>query len=396
LVDRRTGSYRAVTELERATQHEGDHQVRRSLKYGLHGAVLAGITIAATAAFASPAKNSRTITLVVDGKQHQISTTAHDVAGALGAAGYRISRHDIVAPAAASSLKNGETVVFKRGRLLHLNVDGKQRDVWTTAPTVSDALSALGYSLADYVSVSRSRRLPLQATNLSLRAPKQVAVVHDHTKQSVVTTDATVAQLLSTLNIHVGPNDKLAPAAGAVVTPGMRVVLQRVRIKYVTHHRAVPYDVVRRHDSSMYEGDTKVLKAGHEGSQDLTYRVVLIDGKIVKRTVVTKHVTSRPKTQVEKVGTKHRPAPKTSSGGSTSGLNWDAVANCESGGNWHINTGNGYYGGLQFSSSTWLNNGGGAYASRADLASRDQQIAIATKLYNQSGSSSWPVCGQYL
>ena len=75
---------------------------------------------------------------------------------------------------------------------------------------------------------------------------------------------------------------------------------------------------------------------------------------------------------------------------------WDRVANCESGGNWHINTGNGYYGGLQFNASTWLSNGGGAYAPRADLASREQQIAIATKLYNARGSSPWPVCGKRL
>jgi hypothetical protein len=82
-----------------------------------------------------------------------------------------------------------------------------------------------------------------------------------------------------------------------------------------------------------------------------------------------------------------------SSGG---GLNWDAVANCESGGNWSINTGNGYYGGLQFSQSTWAAEGGTAYAPRADLASREQQISIAMKLYRASGSSSWPVCGRYL
>jgi hypothetical protein len=81
---------------------------------------------------------------------------------------------------------------------------------------------------------------------------------------------------------------------------------------------------------------------------------------------------------------------------SSNGLNWDAVANCESGGNWHINTGNGFYGGLQFDYSTWLSNGGGAYAPRADLASRSAQIAVATKVYNARGSSPWPVCGQYL
>jgi LysM repeat protein len=71
---------------------------------------------------------------------------------------------------------------------------------------------------------------------------------------------------------------------------------------------------------------------------------------------------------------------------------WDRVAACESGGNWHINTGNGYYGGLQFSSSTWLSYGGGAYASRADLASKSQQIAIAQRTLASQGPGAWPVC----
>ncbi len=81
-------------------------------------------------------------------------------------------------------------------------------------------------------------------------------------------------------------------------------------------------------------------------------------------------------------------APAVVSGGSI----WDRIAACESGGNWAINTGNGYYGGLQFTSSTWLGYGGGAYASRADLASRDQQIAIAPKVQASQGWGAWPVC----
>jgi hypothetical protein len=80
----------------------------------------------------------------------------------------------------------------------------------------------------------------------------------------------------------------------------------------------------------------------------------------------------------------------------SSGNDWDAVAQCESGGNWSINTGNGYYGGLQFSSSTWLAYGGGAYAPRADLAARSQQIAIAEKVLAAQGKGAWPVCGRNL
>jgi multidrug efflux pump subunit AcrA (membrane-fusion protein) len=75
---------------------------------------------------------------------------------------------------------------------------------------------------------------------------------------------------------------------------------------------------------------------------------------------------------------------------------WDAVAQCESGGNWSINTGNGYYGGLQFSASTWLAYGGGSYAPRADLATRSEQIAVAEKVLAAQGAGAWPVCGRSL
>ncbi|MDQ2796999.1 MAG: transglycosylase family protein, partial [Actinomycetota bacterium] len=68
---------------------------------------------------------------------------------------------------------------------------------------------------------------------------------------------------------------------------------------------------------------------------------------------------------------------------------WDRIAQCESGGNWHINTGNGYYGGLQFAASTWSSNGGGDFASRADLASREQQITVANRLYAKAGLGPW-------
>jgi LysM repeat protein len=75
---------------------------------------------------------------------------------------------------------------------------------------------------------------------------------------------------------------------------------------------------------------------------------------------------------------------------------WDAVAQCESGGNWSINTGNGYYGGLQFSASTWSGYGGTKYASTADQATKAQQIEIAEKVLAGQGKGAWPVCGKGL
>jgi len=76
-----------------------------------------------------------------------------------------------------------------------------------------------------------------------------------------------------------------------------------------------------------------------------------------------------------------------------SGNVWDRVASCESGNNWHINTGNGYYGGVQFSRSTWDGYHGTKYAARADLATRLEQIEVARRVLAAQGPGAWPVCG---
>jgi len=78
---------------------------------------------------------------------------------------------------------------------------------------------------------------------------------------------------------------------------------------------------------------------------------------------------------------------------SSGGVNWSAIAACESGGNWSTNTGNGFYGGLQFTEGTWLANGGGQYAASADLATPAQQIAVAERVLASQGIGAWPVCG---
>ncbi len=78
---------------------------------------------------------------------------------------------------------------------------------------------------------------------------------------------------------------------------------------------------------------------------------------------------------------------------SSGGTNWSAIAACESGGNWAASTGNGFYGGLQFTEQTWLANGGGRYASSANLATPAQQIAVAQNVLASQGIGAWPVCG---
>ncbi|HEY2300202.1 MAG TPA: transglycosylase family protein [Jatrophihabitans sp.] len=373
--------------------------MRRSVKYGLYGAVLAGVTSVATAAFAATGPDTKSIHLVVDGKSQTISTTASTVSDVIGTNGMSVDKHDILAPAAGTAVRDGETIVFKRGRLLHLTVDGHKRNVWTTAPNVADALSALGYKWTDFVSVSRAARLPLDPTSLVLRTPKHVTVVHDHTKRHIVTTDATVRQVLSDLKVKLGKHDRLSPKLKEPVENHMKIVVKRVTIKHVVKRQAIPYNVIKRNDSSMYSGNTSVARSGAEGMRRLVFTVVYIDGKVASRKQVSNTVLRHARTEIERVGTKAHPRPKPAPApvpASSSGLNWDAVASCESGGDWSIDTGNGFYGGLQFTNSTWQAYGGGAYASQANYASREQQIAVAERVYQSQGSGAWPVCGAYL
>ena len=384
------------------------------MKYGLYGVAVAGV-LGGTAAWAvAPAP--KTIDLRIDGRHQQVSTTATKVSDALAAAGVPVDSHDLVAPDLGSSIANGSTIVVRRGHLLHLTVDGKVSDVWVHADSVEEALSQLGYNSDAVVSVSRSTRLDTlprgAATNLSIASPKQLVIQVDRRILRVTSAARTVGDALSHALVAVGPSDRLSAPRASLVQNNQVITVQRVRYASSAVSVRVGFQRVTQRDASSYVGQSRLVTSGKPGLKRVTYRLTYVDGKLVSKVAVRTTLVSKPVNQLTRVGTKQRPviqaaqpapaprqpAPSTRTAPppSSNGLNWDAVAACESGGNWHINTGNGYYGGLQFDSGTWLSNGGGAYASRADLASREQQIAVATRLYNARGASPWPVCGQRL
>ncbi len=126
------------------------------------------------------------------------------------------------------------------------------------------------------------------------------------------------------------------------------------------------------------------------GVRAVTYKIVRHNGEIVDRAKIKSKLIKKPVTEVVLVGTKTVKKSSGSNGSSTpSGSVWDKLAQCESGGNWSINTGNGYYGGLQFSLSTWRAYGGSGYPHKA---SREEQIRIAKKVQASDGWGAWPAC----
>jgi len=383
--------------------------VRRSFQLALFGLVLTGL-IAGSVAWAS---FSKTVTLTVDGTATTVSTRAGSVGDVLADAAVSVGSHDTLAPSADSAIGDGGEIVLNRGRLLTLTVDGAEREIWVTARSVDEALDQLGYRQDDiYVSASRSQRVPLDGLALELRMPKQVDIFVDGQALSVLTTAPDVAALLDEENITLAATDTTSMYGDQPLLSGMNLTITRIRFQDVQETRPVPRAVVERADDSLFEGESEVVQEGADGAEVLTIRITRTNGVETARATLSTKLTRAPVDKIIAVGTKNRPAPPppppppppASGGGgggsppppSSSGLNWDALAQCESGGNWSINTGNGYYGGLQFDKGTWDAYGGQQYAAYPHQASREQQIAVAERLYADRGDSPWPTCGYHL
>ncbi|MGB9377221.1 MAG: ubiquitin-like domain-containing protein [Mycobacteriales bacterium] len=289
----------------------------RSAKYGLYGAVLAGL-VGGSALWHHVDKS---VTLYVDGHRSSIHTTAASVSELLQQAGYATGPHDLLAPAASAGVHDGSTVVLKRGRLLHLTVDGVGQDVWTTAPTVAAALDQLGFSTANFTSVSRSKRLPLGPTAIALRTPKLVTVHHDGTAQQVTTTDATVGQLFAQLGITLSATDLVSQRMDTPLVDGMRIDVDRVVNTTTYEMRTIKYQTVHKPDASLPAGTMKVATHGKDGQIRTTYALVYVNGKLTGKTELSSDTVTRPVTQVEQVGTGSQPTTPAAGSSSSSSSN---------------------------------------------------------------------------
>ncbi len=122
----------------------------------------------------------------------------------------------------------------------------------------------------------------------------------------------------------------------------------------------------------MMEGESETVREGSDGVRDVTYKLRFRNGKVVKRSIVKQRVISEPVAKIVKIGTKTEPETP-SANFASGGTVWDQIAQCESGGNWAANTGNGYYGGLQFNPGTWSSYGGSGHAAREQPRAADRR-----------------------
>ncbi|MEL4505085.1 transglycosylase family protein [Luteococcus sp. H138] len=367
----------------------------------------------------------------VDGTTLAVHTFGSTVQDALKASEITITPHDTVVPALDSQITDGSQVSVNYGRPLTLTLDGKKTTVWTTATTVDAALTQLGVTQSGTrLSVSRSAALSREGLAVTASTPKGVKLSQDgEVPVGVQTTAATVGELLRERRITLGKGQTVTPAATTGLTDGMEIVVSKVGTKTKTTTEAIKFKIVKTESTDLAKGTTKVVTKGKDGLATKIWQVTVEDGKETSSKLLSSTVTKKPVDEQVTVGTKEAAKPSASPSASSqpsastspsasssaapsssstptsrasqgkksdkSGLDtsrsamWDRIAQCESSGNWSINTGNGYYGGLQFDKQTWEVNGGTKYAPTANLATREQQITIANKLYAQRGLQPW-------
>ncbi|MFL6180121.1 MAG: ubiquitin-like domain-containing protein [Actinomycetes bacterium] len=360
----------------------------RRLKLVIEG----GLAVALVLGVSGFTHSDRTVELSLDGHEQSIETRAATIGELLDDQGVEVSDRDLVQPAPEATLSDIDQVTVRHARPIQVVIDGKPTQLWTTELTVDAALSQVGVRLGDgEVTTSRSARLPLSGGRVGVHMPDQVTVLHDNLRTTVVTTASNVGEVLREAGVRLGADDLVNVRLHHAVETGLQIEVTRVDSKVQRQRYRISPQVVRRADPDRYEGSEKVIQGGRAGVGVREIKIVRHDGVVVRQQQLSRRVVREPVKRIVVYGTKVRPYTAPTTG--AEGLNWAALAQCESGGSPTAVNSAGYYGLYQFSLSTWASVGG---TGNPIAATPEEQTYRAQILYNRSGASPWPVCGPLL
>jgi uncharacterized protein YabE (DUF348 family) len=333
----------------------------------------------------------KSVTISLDGRHTEVKTYARTVGDVLDSEGVRVDEHDLVSPRPDQPFNDGDTIVVRYGRPLVLTADGQTRSVWTTARNVNEALMALGVrAQGAYVSASRSHRISRSGMALDIRLPHALTFLADGKRHEVTTTAITIRSAMAEAGVTLRERDRVTPTLETRPADDQVVAVTRVDGKKVVEEKPIKFKTVQRTSKTLFKGDRKVVTKGKVGIKVRTFKETYLDRKLAERKKVNVRVATTPVTEVVLVGTKPRPENTPAA----DGLNWAALANCESGGNPQAyNSAGPFYGLYQFMQGTWQAVGGIGLPSQA---SASEQTYRAQVLYNRSGRGQWPVCGRLL
>lgn len=357
--------------------------------------IVAGGVIASLAVGGVTAQQlKKDITVDLNGEHISLATFSRDVDGVLRQAGVNVGEKDLVYPAPSETVADNDTVTVRTSKQVSVVIDGVKKDVTTNAITVEELFSQLNDVPAALSSASlnveKGARIPAEGMALDVVTPKIISLTTGDKTVFTQIAAATVADVLKERGIDVDADDVVMPALDTAVSKDMNVKVDKVdsREEKITEKFDEPATYIE--DAEQLEGEETLVTPGTQGERTVTRKIVTVNGVETANEVVNEEIITSGVAATIKRGAKK---PTTASAAAVaSGSVWDQLAQCESGGNWSINTGNGFTGGLQFVDSTWLGLGGGVYAPQAYLATREQQIAIAEKVLAAQGWGAWPAC----
>lgn len=362
------------------------------------GGVLAAVAVGGFAV----ADARKTITVDVNGEEIQLATFSSNVGDILEEAGVTVGVEDLVYPAPSEKVSDDATLTVRTARQVAVTVDGREEVVTTNALTIGEFLDQYedvdAASRALKANTDSEAKIPEDGMSIDVVTPKVVSIDNGGVVTYTQLAARTVAELLEMQGITLGEHDVVTPSLDTPVTNYMNVKVDHINIEQVEGEET--YEVAANYvdDATLAAGTEVVEQAAVNGVKRVVRTITTVNGAETENVIVEEEIITPAVAATIRRGTKVA-TTTTSSSSSTasasyvaSGSVWDELAQCESGGNWSIETGNGYSGGLQFSSSTWAAYGGTAYAARASQATREQQIAVAERVQASQGWGAWPSC----
>jgi resuscitation-promoting factor RpfB len=363
---------------------------------------------------------SNRVDVVVDGELHGLRTYASTVGDVLDQLEVEVGPADEVTPGPATEVSDGLTIGVARAITVDVYVDGRfARQVTAPVRSVAGVLEEadLGDVREQGADIAPRWTAPVEdGDSVHVTLPQVVSLTVDGETREVETLVSTVESLLHEVGVELGADDVVRPIPGAALEAGAEVVVQRVAEDEIVEEVSLPREEVRRETDDLRKGTTKVEDEGRDGVRHDTYRVTTVDGEETERELISREVAEEPRPRIVLVGTFVPPpppppppprpapapsptatasAPKPAPATSTSDV-WDRLARCESGGNWSLNTGNGYHGGLQFHPDTWNRHKPSGYPTYAYQATREQQIVVGERVQRSQGWGAWPHCSRQL
>lgn len=341
------------------------------------------------------ADEKRVVQIYVDGKRRDVVSSAPTVKEVLVENGIDIKDHDVVDPGIDTVINqpNYNINIYRATPAVVVD-EGKFVQVVTGYRSARKIAAAAGVTLypedtAELTQVQDFRESHTLGYKVTIERAKPVQLVVNNKVISLRTHNNTIGELLKEKAIDYDPADLQGLTPDTKLTSGMRIILAKISQESIIVTEAINPGTQYVYDSGLPSGTTQVSRAGAAGSRRATYLIERQGGVETKRTLLTQEVITAA---VDQIILKGSSIVKT---GSPSAEAWAQLRFCEAGGDYAKNTGNGYYGAYQMNIGFWQTYGDnpGILPSQASAASQD---AAALRAYAVRGANPWPVCGRYI